>query len=132
MINLWHGTVTHSILQNLVCTTLTEVFLNKKATRKDETEKTEEWVSLPHLGVKVKDFIKSTTNRLLQNFKEKVTISCMLLSCHVRVSEGIYTLHFVWMSKNSLFEVGAISEVQMTATRFEPTTTSFLKECSTI
>ena len=74
---------------------MTEVFLNKKATRKGETEKTEKWVSLPHLGVKVKDFIKSTTNRLLQNFKEKVTISCMLLSCHVRVSEGIYTLHFV-------------------------------------
>ena len=36
---------------------------------------------------------------------------CILLSCHVRVSEWIYTLKFVWMSRNFLLQAGAISEV---------------------
>ena len=27
---------------------------------------------------------------------------CMLLSCHVQVSEWIHTLYFAWMSRNSL------------------------------
>ena len=36
---------------------------------------------------------------------------CMLLSCHVRVSEWIHTLFFVWMSGNTLHEAGAKSKV---------------------
>ena len=36
------------------------------------------------------------------------------------------------MSRNSLLEEGAITEVQMTATRLEPTTTYFVNEHSTI
>ena len=33
-----------------------------------------------------------------------------------------------WMSRNSLLETGAISEVYVTATGFEPTTSYFLDE----
>ena len=36
---------------------------------------------------------------------------CMLLSYHVRVSEWIHILQFAWISRNSLLEAGAISEV---------------------
>ena len=36
--------------------------------------------------------------------------NCMLLTCHVRVSDWIHTLCFTWMSKNSLLEAGAISK----------------------
>ena len=32
---------------------------------------------------------------------------CMLLSCHVRVSEWIHALEFAWMLRNSLLEAGA-------------------------
>ena len=39
----------------------------------------------------------------------------MLLLCHVHVLE--------WLSRNSLFETDAISEVQVTATGMKPTTT---------
>ena len=46
----------------------------------------------------------------------------MFLSCHVRVSEWIYTI-VAWMSKDSLLKTGAISEVQVIATGFESTTT---------
>ena len=35
---------------------------------------------------------------------------CMFLSCHVRISEWIYTI-VAWMSRNSLFETGVKSEV---------------------
>ena len=38
-----------SIIQNLVCTTSTAVFLKKKATRNDETEMANKWISLPQL-----------------------------------------------------------------------------------
>ena len=38
-------------------------------------------------------------------------VDCLLLSYHVRVSEWIYTLKFALMSRNSLLEGGAISEV---------------------
>ena len=40
--------------------------------------------------------------------KPKQIFVWMLLSCHVRVSEWIYTLQFAWMSRNSLFEAGTI------------------------
>ena len=40
-----------------------------------------------------------------------ICFNCILLSCHVRVSEWIHTLKFAWMSRNSLLEAGAISEV---------------------
>ena len=36
---------------------------------------------------------------------------CMLLLCHLCVSEWIQTLYFGWMSRNSLLGAGAISEV---------------------
>ena len=36
---------------------------------------------------------------------------CMLLSCHVRGSEWIFTLYFAWMLRNSLLKAGTISEV---------------------
>ena len=42
--------------------------------------------------------------RLKRIFKD-----CMLLSCHVRVSDWIYK--FAWISRNSLLEAGTISEV---------------------
>ena len=35
----------------------------------------------------------------------------MLLSCHVRVSEWIYTFYFCWMTRNSLLEAGASSAI---------------------
>ena len=35
---------------------------------------------------------------------------CILLSCHLEVSEWIYTLWFAWKTRNSLFQAGAISE----------------------
>ena len=37
-------------------------------------------------------------------------IYCMLLSSHIRVSEWTYTLLVAWMSRNSLFETGAVSK----------------------
>ena len=46
----------------------------------------------------------------------------MFLPRHVRVSEWIHTL-VAWMSRNSLLEAGAKSEVSVTATGLEPTTT---------
>ena len=36
---------------------------------------------------------------------------CMLLSCHVQVSQWIYTPEFAWMPRNSLLEPGAISKI---------------------
>ena len=51
------------------------------------------------------------------------TFDSMFLSCHIRVSEWIQTLEFARMSRNSLLEEGAISEVQVIATGFEPTST---------
>ena len=36
---------------------------------------------------------------------------CMLLSCHVLVSEWIHTFYFAWMSRNSLLKTGVLSEV---------------------
>ena len=38
----------------------------------------------------------------------KLYFDFMSLSCHLLVSEWIYTLWFAWMSRNSLLEVGAI------------------------
>ena len=38
-------------------------------------------------------------------------IDCMLLSCHVWVSEWIYTLWFAWMSRNALLKADTVSEV---------------------
>ena len=46
---------------------------------------------------------------------------CMVLLCRVRVPELIQILQLAWMSRNSLLEVSTISELQVTATRFEPT-----------
>ena len=37
-------------------------------------------------------------------------IDCMFLSCHVRISKWIHTI-VAWISKNSLLETGAISEI---------------------
>ena len=48
---------------------------------------------------------------------------CMVLLCRVRVPELIQILQLAWMSRNSLLEVSTISELQVTATRFEPTVT---------
>ena len=48
---------------------------------------------------------------------------CMVLLCRVRVPELIQILQLAWMSRNSLLEVSNISELQVTATRFEPTVT---------
>ena len=56
-------------------------------------------------------------------FKETKLSDCMLLSCHVRVSEWIHTLWFALMSRKSLLEAGSISEIYVTVTQFEPTTT---------
>ena len=56
----------------------------------------------------------------------------MLLSCHVRVSEWTNTLLFAWMPGNSLLQAGAISHVWKIATTFEPPTTLYVKEHSTI
>ena len=36
---------------------------------------------------------------------------CMLLSCHVRVSEWIHTLQFPWMSRNTLLKADVVSKV---------------------
>ena len=37
---------------------------------------------------------------------KKTSIDCMLLSCHIRVSEWIHALQFAWMSRNSLLTAG--------------------------
>ena len=61
------------------------------------------------------------TIRNFVHFRKKKHDSpgCMFLSYHVRVLEWIYTI-VAWMSRNSLLETLAISEV--TVTGFEPTT----------
>ena len=50
------------------------------------------------------------TFEILQKKKIEAKIT-VLLSFHVRVSDRTYTLQFTWMSRNSLLETGAISEV---------------------
>ena len=40
-----------------------------------------------------------------------VAFDCKLLSCYIQVSEWIPTLQFAWMSRNSLLEPGAMSEI---------------------
>ena len=42
--------------------------------------------------------------------KHHSQFQCMFLSCHLRVSEWIHTI-VAWMSRNSLLEAGAESEV---------------------
>ena len=53
--------------------------------------------------------------------KNYVLPECMFLSCHVRVSEWIHIV--AWMWRNSLLETGAKSEVYVTATGLEQTIT---------
>ena len=51
---------------------------------------------------------------------------CVLIMSHTHFRVN---LHYVvaWLSRNSLLETHAISEVYVTATGFEPTTTDFVK-----
>ena len=43
--------------------------------------------------------------------KKLKSLSVCYYRCHTRVLEWIHTLLFAWMSRNSLLEAGAISEV---------------------
>ena len=59
-------------------------------------------------------FNNQTKNRIWSKRKLffMYNFTCLyVITCHVRVSEWIYTLWFAWMPRNSLLEAGAISEV---------------------
>ena len=55
----------------------------------------------------------------------------VIIMSRTRFRVNLYSI-VVWMSRNSLFETGAISQVSVTATGLEPTTTSFVNKHSTI
>ena len=87
--------------------------MEKKKTKKQKSEE----ATGDLIGNEITDNITRALKTSPQNSSQKIesktemTVCYYHMLCHVQVSGWIYTLKFAWMSRNSLLQAGAISEV---------------------
>ena len=86
--------------------------------------------SLPQYSVSKKNKVKGKRNRCNMQYLRQIRLYVLVMS-HRRFRVNPHTI-VAWVSRNSLLEAGAKSEVCMTATGLELTTTYFVNEHSTI